>query len=104
MQHLRWATTIIVMSLEYINIRSHSDGRTWHQCDVYTQLSGTGKFHLKDWNTSQALFEASMLYSPEGDTMMRAKILRLICLCYLGDGKHEQAKWFVDEAEKVKSC
>ena len=63
--------------------------------------SGAGKFHVKDWKASQALFEATMMYIPEDDAMMRAKILRLICLCCLGDGRQDQAKWFVDEAEKV---
>ncbi|XP_024540453.1 TPR repeat-containing protein ZIP4 [Selaginella moellendorffii] len=64
---------------------------------------GSDFFQAKDYPTAIRLFEAAMHYLPaEEETTMRAKALRVLCLCYLGLLQYDRAAEYVDAAEKLE--
>ncbi|KNA21928.1 hypothetical protein SOVF_038810 [Spinacia oleracea] len=61
-------------------------------------------FRSKDYEISAGLFEKAMLYVPSGieSRILRAKGYRVLCLCHLGLSQLDQAKEYIDEAEKLE--
>ncbi|KMT10134.1 hypothetical protein BVRB_5g118970 isoform A [Beta vulgaris subsp. vulgaris] len=61
-------------------------------------------FRSKDYVISAGLFEKAMLYVPSGieNRILRAKGYRVLCLCHLGLSQLDQAKEYIDEAEKLE--
>ncbi|KAK9747794.1 hypothetical protein RND81_02G015000 [Saponaria officinalis] len=61
-------------------------------------------FQSKDYKISAGLFEKAMLYVPSGieSRILRAKGYRVLCLCHLALLQLDQAKEYIDEAEKLE--
>ncbi|KAL2936105.1 TPR repeat-containing protein ZIP4 [Bienertia sinuspersici] len=61
-------------------------------------------FRSKEYEISAGLFEKAILYVPSGieSRILRAKGYRVLCLCYLGLSQLDQAKEYIDEAEKLE--
>uniref|UniRef100_A0A803L876 Protein ZIP4 homolog n=1 Tax=Chenopodium quinoa TaxID=63459 RepID=A0A803L876_CHEQI len=76
--------------------------------DLLTHLislsSAAAHFRSKDYEISAGLFEKAMLYVPSGteSRILRAKGYRVLCLCHLGLSQLDQAKEYIDEAEKLE--
>ncbi|XP_074284045.1 TPR repeat-containing protein ZIP4 [Silene latifolia] len=61
-------------------------------------------FRSKEYKISANLFEKAMLYEPSGieSRILRAKGYRVLCLCHLALSQLDQAKEYIDEAEKLE--